>query len=459
MTPHRKIRSSPAEKEGLSRPVQGGLYAAALVLLPLLAVVGGDGFREFLDFGTGVLALVSLTASVAWAIVATDRLFLTPRQRLLAQGIHRGTAVASLGFLLLHGTVKVSLGHVELIGALIPFGLGVTGSAGLIGFGSLAGLLMVVAASTGALRSTLAGRGAIAARWRPLHMLAYPAWCAALVHGLYAGRPADGWVTGLYCLALLGVAVAVSVRLLPEPLRQRLADQVLTLAGNGPDGAPASPRARGRGRARRDLATEPLPGATGVAYAAAESPRPHPYEPEPRVFDGVSRPLQAEARAFAAPGAEARTAKAPYDGGSRADSRTVGGGISAGYRAVSRGGGAGPDVPAAAPAGSDDRTQPIPFAERVPMTEELPVIDDEPSVRPGYWPTPSPPPPAQSPSASTRAYTPFGDPASGPTGPVAEQSPASATYNITEPPAGPDSGPFLRPATGEPWTAPAGDRP
>ncbi|WP_236245175.1 hypothetical protein [Streptomyces sp. CC210A] len=476
MTPHRKIRTSPAEKEGLSRPVQGGLYAAAVVLLPLLALGGSDGFREFLDFGTGVLALVSLTASVAWAIVATDRLLLTPRQRLLAQGIHRGTAVASLGFLLLHGTVKVSLGHVELLGALIPFGLGVTGTAGLIGFGSLAGLLMVVVAATGALRSTLAGRGAIAARWRPLHMLAYPAWCAALIHGLYAGRPAAGWVTALYCLALLGVAAAVAVRFLPAPLQERLADRVLTFVGPAPEGAQAPVRARGRGRGRRDPATAPLPGATSLGAAfQAEAPRPHPYEPEPG-RRGAAGAFQGDTSQFAS-GAGRYAAAGSPDYGAGGDAyrpggepplrgeRGPGGGIAAGYRAVSLGGGSG--TPAAGPpngsvpyrAGEDgaggsgpsgvrpgveDVTQRIPFAERVPMTEELPLVEEEPTVRPGFWPTPSPP----APSPAPRAYAP--PPPADPPGPFFpgdEHMRAPGTYQFSEP------------AAGEPWTAPAGERP
>ena len=102
--------------------MQGGPTVAALVLIPLLAVAGSDGMRAAFDFTTGVLTLVSLTAAVAWGLLATDRLFLSTRQRLLCQGIHRATAVTSLGFLLLHGTVKVALGHVGLIGALIPFG-------------------------------------------------------------------------------------------------------------------------------------------------------------------------------------------------------------------------------------------------------------------------------------------------------------------------------------------------
>lgn len=164
MNPHRKIRVSTGMSPGMSRPVQGGLTVAALVFAPLLAVAGSDGLRATLDFTTGVLSLVSLSAAVAWGLLATDRLFLSTRQRIVCQGVHRATAVASLGFLLLHGTVKVALGHVSLIGALIPFGLGVTGTAGLIGFGALAGLLMVLTAATGALRSAFAQPSPTAAR-------------------------------------------------------------------------------------------------------------------------------------------------------------------------------------------------------------------------------------------------------------------------------------------------------
>ena len=47
---------------------------------------------------------------------------------------------------------------------------------------------MIFMGITGALRSAFASPAPVAARWRAMHMLAYPAWCAALVHGLYAGR-------------------------------------------------------------------------------------------------------------------------------------------------------------------------------------------------------------------------------------------------------------------------------
>ncbi|MET9379183.1 hypothetical protein ACFYV5_20290 [Streptomyces sp. NPDC003035] len=433
MNPHRKIRSSPVLRTGLSRPVQGGLSVAALVIIPLLAIGGSDGFRAALDFTSGVLSLVSLTASVAWGLIATDRLLLSPRHRLIAQGVHRATAVASLGFLLLHGTVKVSLGHVEPIGALIPFGLGITGTSALIGFGSLAGLLMVVTASTGALRSTLAGRSRFAARWRPLHMLAYPAWCFALVHGLYAGRPAATWVVVMYCLALTAVAAAVSLRLLPAPTQRELADRLAGLLASLESTARSTRSTRSHRSARGD---DPA-GRANPAEAAAgaeeedsghERPtmsaewldRPAGHPPLPPLAS-VPPPVPSS-RLYAPPPPPCETAPPLHETAPPAPPAvpTTGpvssAGFSAAYRAVSRA------TPAPDPAPHTPHTPHTPhapyasggapLAERIPMTEEIPVVPD-PSPRPGFWPTPSPPMP---------------------------------TYS-SPPPAG------------EPWTAPAGDRP
>ncbi|MFH8606329.1 hypothetical protein ACH4D5_02380 [Streptomyces sp. NPDC018029] len=273
------------------------LGTGALLLIPLLVLAGSDGLRAAIDFTTGVLSLVCLTAAVVWGLVATDRLFLHPRQRLLAQAVHRTTAIASVGFLLLHGTVKVALDHVSLFGALMPFGLGVSGSAGLIGLGSLAGILMIATAVTGALRSAFASPARIASRWRSLHMLAYPAWCAGLIHGLYAGRPPAGWVIALYALCLVGVAGAVALRAAPRPVKRKVAARILALLEPDRDAAPRSKRdtALRAEPPARDTASTPLPGTTAptpspepvagisAAYRAlTPNAPPHPTVPPPR---------------------------------------------------------------------------------------------------------------------------------------------------------------------------------
>ncbi len=108
-----------------------------------------DTFAQFLDFGAGVLALVLLSCSVIWGLVAQDRIVLDARRRILAQAVHRTTAVASVVFLLLHIGVKLALDHTTWVAAVLPFGLLATdeesfgGRSVLIGFGTLASMLMI----------------------------------------------------------------------------------------------------------------------------------------------------------------------------------------------------------------------------------------------------------------------------------------------------------------------------
>ncbi|MEU2787518.1 hypothetical protein [Streptomyces sp. NPDC007100] len=200
------------------------LAAGAATALALALLAGTGPLRGFLDFTGGVLTLVSLTASVVWGLVAAGRTVLLPRSRLLAQGVHRAVATASLGFLVLHIAVKTAEGHARALNALLPFsGTPAPDASTLIGFGALAGYLMVLTAATGALRSAFAGKGRASERWRALHACAYPAWCLALLHGLKAGRSPSGWVTAGYALCLTAVAAALLARVfLPRILRARL---------------------------------------------------------------------------------------------------------------------------------------------------------------------------------------------------------------------------------------------
>lgn len=167
------------------------------------------GFPGLLDRTAGVLTLVSLTATVAWGLVAADRWLMGPRGRLLAQAVHRATGTCALGFLLVHIGVKVAESHVSAEAALLPF----TSGGVLIGLGAVAAYLMVLAAATGVLRGALAGRGRAAARrWRAVHACAYVSWCAALLHGLNAGRTPAGWVTACYAVCVTGVLGTLVVR-------------------------------------------------------------------------------------------------------------------------------------------------------------------------------------------------------------------------------------------------------
>ncbi|WP_425581649.1 hypothetical protein, partial [Streptomyces stramineus] len=204
-------RPRPRARPQTRPSVRPALPAAILLLLAVAARSGAaERAQDFLDFGAGVLALVSLTSTVLWGLAATDRRLLGSAHRLFAQGVHRGLAVAGLGFLALHVWVKVAEDRISTAAAAVPF----TDNAQpfLIGLGTLAGYLFLAVAVTGAARSAFTGVGR-SRLWRALHMAAYPAWGAALVHGLHAGRPAAGWVTAAYALCLAGVVLALTLRL------------------------------------------------------------------------------------------------------------------------------------------------------------------------------------------------------------------------------------------------------
>lgn len=220
-------RATRARARPQLRPsARPALPAAILLLLAVAARAGvAERTQEFLDFGAGVLALVSLTSTVLWGLAATDRRLLGSAHRLLAQGVHRGLAVAGLGFLALHIWVKVAEDRTSTAAAAVPFADNTQPL--LIGLGTMAGYLFVAVAVTGAFRSAFSGVGS-SRRWRALHMAAYPAWGAALVHGLHAGRPAAGWATAAYALCLAGVAGALALR-----MRSRLREE---RAGRGSRG-------------------------------------------------------------------------------------------------------------------------------------------------------------------------------------------------------------------------------
>ncbi|MET9699890.1 hypothetical protein ABZY31_23600 [Streptomyces sp. NPDC006529] len=209
----RALRRPPLLSAG-GGPHPGALAAAALAALVSLGVAARAGalshLWDFLDYGAGVLSLVSLTSAVLWGLAATDRTLFASGHRIAAQGAHRGLAVAGLGFLALHVWVKVAGSRTTATAVAVPFTD--PDQALLIGLGTLAGYLFVAVAVSGAVRSAFATKGR-SLWWRALHMGAYPAWGASLVHGLKSGRSASGWVTVSYALCLVGVAGVLALRL------------------------------------------------------------------------------------------------------------------------------------------------------------------------------------------------------------------------------------------------------
>ncbi|MEV5466957.1 cytochrome b/b6 domain-containing protein [Streptomyces griseoincarnatus] len=396
-----------------------------------------DWFADFLDFGVGVLSLVCLTCSVIWGLVAQDRVLLGPRQRIIAQAVHRATAVAAVFFLLIHIVIKLALDHTTWIAAVIPFGLVLTddetvmGRSFLIGLGTLAGMLMIFVAITGVLRNRFASPAEVAARWRAVHMLAYPAWCAALVHGLYAGRAAKPIFLVLYGLSLLGVFAALMLRASPRPVKRMVADRLTSLLGL--DQQPGSRLEEARAR----NAESALPGYGGGSARD----------------DGRSR-----------------AERPPYDAPDQAPAPEPANGFAAAYRAVSPRQFAAQDP-------ITDATARMEMPD-LQATEAIPRVDP-PSSTSGSWPIPSPPPVGEAPPS---AYDPLND--TGYNIPAYDNSAASrygssdvydtaetntlyGTYNPGDTyNSGPANAPtpgvpsssydFDAPGSGEPWNTPSG---
>ncbi|GGM93449.1 cytochrome b/b6 domain-containing protein [Streptomyces fuscichromogenes] len=419
MNPRRSNSSLP--KPG--RSAWGVASAVVLLLIPVVVLTGGSQFQLFLNFGAGVLSLVSLSCSVIWGLISQDRIFLNTRQRIVGQAVHRTTAVASIAFLLVHIVTKIALDHTVVIAAIIPFSLGFTGSAGLIGLGSLAGLLMIFVGVTGALRSNFAAPAVVAARWRAMHMLAYPSWCAALIHGLYAGRAAKPFFMISYDLCLVGVMAALALRAAPRPFKRRVADRLVSVLGS-----PERPELDDLDASRARRSESALSG-----YEAMREREPRSSRAD--TATSQSNPLFPSGAA-AAPGSDPAS------------------GFAAAYRATSTPG--QPQSPFAA--GQTARM------ERV----------DGPSSTSGSWPIPSPPPVGEAPRS---AYDPlqdtgynipaYGNPGAG--GAVGrdvydtgETNARYGTYNsndtynsgpANEPPPGAS---FDAPGSGEPWNTPSG---
>ncbi|MEU2284701.1 cytochrome b/b6 domain-containing protein [Streptomyces sp. NPDC013178] len=439
MNPRRSNSSLPQP----GRSAYGVASAVVLVLIPVIVLVGGDRFREFLNFGAGVLSLVSLSCSVIWGLVAQDRIFLNTRQRIVGQAVHRTLAVASIAFLLLHITTKIALDHTQFIAAIIPFSLGVTGIGGLIGLGSVAGLLMIFVGITGALRSRFASPAPVAARWRAMHMLAYPAWCAALIHGLYAGRQAKPIFVILYGLSVVGVMAALALRSAPRPVKRRLADRIAAILGTE---EPAGRDALEESRAR--VAEASSRGAGGGSSALPG------YEGRSSSSDTMSSTRMSPQSPSSSPLFDAPATPEPANG------------FAAAYRAVST-------PPRAQQPFAADQTARMDLPFDVQATEAMPRVDSGGSTS-GSWPIPSPPPVGEAPPS---VYDPLQDtgfniPVYGNSGAggyagsdvydTGETNTAYGTYNSNDTyNSGPANEPspgasFDAPGSGEPWNTPSG---
>jgi hypothetical protein len=241
--------------------ILGVSIISAIWAAAMLTPAGKTGYVYFFlycQYYMGVVSLVSLSITIMLGLVATDRLVLSIRQRVLLQSAHRTTGIIAVVSLFVHVWTKVSdpkiaIGVMDIfVPFLAPY------NTLFIGFGTLSAYVMVLVMWTGLARSRFIGKGK-PWMWRGIHAISYLMWPIALVHGLGAGRPAATWVTVSYVVCVLGVLVGLAVRLSVSLNRRKdFASQAGTGTGKiqpvGKLVPTTAPSAKVRGKGRRDEA-------------------------------------------------------------------------------------------------------------------------------------------------------------------------------------------------------------
>ena len=221
MTQPRTYRPASAAPSGRSTFRPGQRFRSLLLLIGVLGVIVGaasftgpgasaiSAAHRFLEFFSGVFSLVALSICVMIGLASTDRVILMIHHRVLMQNVHRAFAMTAMLFLAVHIATKEMESHARLLDIVVPFMA--HHRPMYVGFGTIASYLMILATWTGIARGRFAGNAP--GLWRALHATAYVCWLFALGHGLLAGRSAKTWVLVSYGACLVGVGLALMVRL------------------------------------------------------------------------------------------------------------------------------------------------------------------------------------------------------------------------------------------------------
>ncbi len=179
----------------------------------MIAVAGNAKTFWYLTRGTGIVALLLLTASVALGVLTTSR-WRTPRwPRFALSAVHRNLTLLTLVFIVVHVVTTVLDGYapIRLVDAVVPF---VSAYRPVwLGLGAVAFDLLLALVVSSLLRARLGYR-----LWRQIHWLAYASWPVALVHALGSGSDARAGfmlLAGFGSLAIVALAVLARVAITP----------------------------------------------------------------------------------------------------------------------------------------------------------------------------------------------------------------------------------------------------
>lgn len=174
----------------------------------IAAAVTGPSAMWYLTRGTGVVALVLLTLSVALGVANVRRLHTAEMPRFVLGAIHRNASLLAVVFLLVHiGTSLLDgFAPIRLLDVIVPFRSAYRPL--WLGFGAVAFDLLIAVSITSLLRRRIGYRA-----WRATHWAAYACWPVALLHGLGTGSDAKTtWMLAITGICVIVVIVAVVAR-------------------------------------------------------------------------------------------------------------------------------------------------------------------------------------------------------------------------------------------------------
>jgi hypothetical protein len=227
-------RSRPSGREH-ARPTTGGVAAEHATKIYTVSIVGiviivavlaltsighviDAATQHFMLFYAGVFALIGLCASVGLGLVATDRMFLHPGQRVFIQAAHRAASFGAVSFLIIHIITEILAQRVHVIDSVVPF-LSPFRTF-YIGLGTIASDLIILLVITGIMRGRFNASGK-AWRWRAIHYTSYAALVFGVWHGLLGGRPGKPYVDWSYGFVVAFVLLGLAVRVLSNGLRPK----------------------------------------------------------------------------------------------------------------------------------------------------------------------------------------------------------------------------------------------
>jgi len=187
----------------------------------LLAAAGNGKALWYATRGTGVVALLLLTAALVLGVLSSARWRAPKLPRFVVGTLHRNLSLLAIAFVAVHVVTAVA-DHFAPIGfrdGIVPF-LSPYRPVWL-GLGTVAFDLLLALVVTSLLRARLGIR-----LWRAVHWLAYASWPVALLHSLGTGSDARfGWMGLIGFGSCVAVVLAIAFRLARSaaPVGRRLA--------------------------------------------------------------------------------------------------------------------------------------------------------------------------------------------------------------------------------------------